>query len=368
MDVNVKIKGHKLCIVDYPLLASNSAGVDHIKIAESDWAGELYGYFQTGAGSSPLVVKVDDNNRVKIPAECLQAGGFYFGFFQTSGLDHITTELIHYEVKTGAGYTGEEPGPTPEIWEQFTQAAAAAGELLEQAISMSVHVHTMYVRNAQGLNLVRFKPAGYSYRDADVFSIYVNGLKLSTGYVLDPQPTGEVLIHFTPSVSGTVEIDAMTAVSAGGGGSVETDKTLTIEDMPADSKAAGDAIRDLDAQVTDHDTAITGLQHSVSELDGEVTTLDETVTTLDGTVTSQGGRITTAEEDILGLKGRMTTAEGSIQAHEGEFTTLKARTTANETNISTQAAQIGALQTADQALSDRISALENLGVADNIGY
>lgn len=340
MDVNVKIKGHKLCIVDYPLLASNSAGVDHIKISESDWTGDLYGYFQTGAGSSPLVVKVGDDDRVKIPAECLNSGGFYFGFFQTSGMDHITTELIHYEVKTGAGYTGEDPGPTPEIWEQFTEAAETAGELLGQAISMSVHVHTMYVRNAQGLSLVRFKPAGYSYRDADVFSIFLDGRKLSTGYVLDPQPTGEVLIHFTPSVSGTVEIDAMTAVSAGGGGTVETDKTLTQEDVPADAKAAGDAIRDLDG----------------------------TVTTLDGTVTSQGGRITTTEEDILSLKGRMTTAEGTIQTHEGEFTTLKARTTANETNISTQAGQIGALQTADQALSNRITALENLGLADNVGY
>lgn len=129
-----------------------------------------------------------------------------------------------------------------------TQKADHVEQVLSRAISIGAKRYSQKFTfdSSTTVSTKTFNPTGYTYNSTDVFSVYLDGAKLTDDSY---SVSSSAVVTFSPALSVTssnvLEIVADTDVE------LETDTTLTLAGAAADSKTTGDEINNLKDDLID---------------------------------------------------------------------------------------------------------------------
>lgn len=121
--IQVQCVEHDLMIVNTPLLASGSVGVDFIHFSFCPlWEGtaKCVLFFSDDMPGIPPVL-LDDSGICAIPPEAIYSEGkLKFGVVGIRGDETISTEVLEYRINKGVYTPGSIPEPSGDIYDQIT--------------------------------------------------------------------------------------------------------------------------------------------------------------------------------------------------------------------------------------------------------
>lgn len=342
----MSIEDHVAKVIDSEILAANSAKVDVIEISKINdaWDGRnLYANFKA-QGVGPITVPVYDGRAI-IPWEVLEKKVFTVGFFWTAADTVMTSTLATITVKDGAGINGSAAEPTPEIYTRFAEDAAEARALLEEALSKQAQVY-FYNTSGSEVQTLLVDIEGYVPHASDAIAVFINGLFYTQW---TPRIVGDELwLDFNPAVSGDIKVMIISALE------FVTDTFLTQPGAAADAKVTGDNVRRIDNALNTMGENIESVSDSLAGTQSDVNALRGRMATAEGNISSIGSRVTAAENNITGVQTDVTALQGSVDG-------LTRRMSDAEGDIDTNTLAIS-------GLDNRVTALENLGLADYENY
>lgn len=216
-EINITITDQDVELIKpTPLIAAGGVNENYVNFSFSE---EWTGFTKTAVfyqDEKNVYYSIVVNNRAVVPWEAMQkAGKVYIGVFGVKDDIVLTSEVVSYKIKKGAITEDINPGdPTPDIYEQLIAlingATTAVNDLTEafndltEAFNSITRLQGTYragVTPTTGTSVSVNMGSSYTYRNTDVFLVYLNGLLLSVSEYTLTGSSRTITITFPSSIT-----------------------------------------------------------------------------------------------------------------------------------------------------------------------